>query len=193
MKTCKIEGCEKHIMGRGFCSAHYAKWQKYGDPLVTKQVQHHGLPLAERFLLGVAPLGDGCWEWQSGKDPNGYGRIGVDGTPMLAHRLSYEFAHGVKLTPAQHVLHKCDNPSCVRPSHLMMGDHAANMADKMTKGRHVYGTSRGERHGCAKLTEADVLAIRASAETGVHLAKVYGVSTTQISDIRNRRAWKHLD
>jgi hypothetical protein len=192
MKKCSIEGCEKAVLGRGWCAMHYRRWKKHGDPNTLLQKQVHGVTAFERFIPNVT-FGDGCWEWSAGRDPNGYGRIRVDDMPALAHRLSYEFAHGVRLTPAQHVLHKCDNPSCVRPSHLMMGDHAANMADKMAKGRHVYGVVTGESHGCAKLTEAEVLAIRASTETGVHLAKAYGVSTTQISDIRNRRVWKHLD
>lgn len=192
MKTCSIEGCEKAVLGRGWCAAHYAKWRKYGDPLTVKQEQLHGLTLSERFWMNVQTA-QGCWEWQGGKDPNGYGRIATSGTPMLAHRLSYEIEHRVTLTPDQHVLHKCDNPACVRPSHLMQGDHSANMADKMAKGRHVFGVSLGEKHGCAKLTEADVRAIRDSQETGVALAAKYGVSTTQISDIRNRRSWRHIE
>jgi hypothetical protein len=138
-------------------------------------------------------VSDGCWEWSGYRDPNGYGRLNISNVPVLAHRLSWEFANGGKLTPAQHVLHKCDNPACVRPSHLFLGDQAANMADKMVKGRHVYGTSKGESHGCAKLTETEVRAIRESQETGVALAAQYGVSTTQVSDIRNRRSWQHID
>lgn len=192
MKICSVGECGKRAVGRGLCSAHYAKWQKYGDPLTVKQAQKHGLTLEERFWSSVK-TGDGCWEWQAGRDPNGYGRIAVAAYPMLAHRLSWEIAHRVKLTPAQHVLHKCDNPCCVRPSHLMLGDQAANMADKMSKGRHKYGTSMGEAHGCAKLADADIRAIRSSAEAGVHLAKAYGVTPTTISDVRNRRIWKHID
>lgn len=32
-KVCKIEGCDKRIIGLGYCSAHYSKFKKYGDPL----------------------------------------------------------------------------------------------------------------------------------------------------------------
>lgn len=30
---CSIDGCEKQRMGKGFCSGHYQKFKKYGDPL----------------------------------------------------------------------------------------------------------------------------------------------------------------
>lgn len=192
MAKCSIDGCSRPLQARGWCAAHYAKWKKYGDPLVVKQAQMHGVSLLERFVANVK-VGPLCWEWASFKDPKGYGRISINEVPILAHRLSYEFTHGVKLTPDQHVMHTCDNPGCVRPSHLQLGDQAANMADKMKKGRHVYGTSKGEAHGGAKLTEAVVRDIRASADTGVALAARYGISTTQVSDIRRRRVWRHLD
>jgi len=192
MKTCKIDGCERPAKGRGWCTTHWARWRKYGDPLAVRQVQHHGLSLKERFWINVQQ-GSGCWEWQGYKDPNGYGRLNVNNVPKLAHRLSWEIEHNVTLSPQEHVCHKCDNPSCVRPSHLFIGDHAANMADKMNKGRHVYGIGQGEAHGCSKLTENDIRAIRSSAETGVALARQYGVSTTNISDIRNRRIWRHVE
>lgn len=192
MANCSISGCDKKAIGRGWCGMHYRRWQKHGDPLTVKQVQMHGVTLFERFWVNVA-LGPNCWEWSAGRDPNGYGRIGIGETPILAHRVSYELAHGVKLAPSQHIMHTCDNPSCVRPSHLQLGDHAANMADKVKKGRHVYGTSKGEAHGCAKLSDEMVRDIRASTMKGKDLAVIYRVSATTISDIRNRRVWKHLD
>lgn len=30
---CSVEGCEKAVMGRGWCSAHYSRWNRHGDPL----------------------------------------------------------------------------------------------------------------------------------------------------------------
>lgn len=35
-KTCKIDGCGKNVVGLGYCSAHYSKLKKYGDPLAGR-------------------------------------------------------------------------------------------------------------------------------------------------------------
>lgn len=52
---------------------------------------------------------------------------------------------------------------------------------------------RGEQCIHAKLTEADVLAIRESTESNVALAARYGVADSGISRIRARKMWKHLN
>lgn len=35
LALCSIEGCEKSVRGHGWCSTHYARWRKHGDPLKT--------------------------------------------------------------------------------------------------------------------------------------------------------------
>lgn len=50
----------------------------------------------------------------------------------------------------------------------------------------------GENCYAARLTEADVLEIRASVDSGRNLAVQYGVSPQTITDIRKFRSWKHL-
>lgn len=55
-------------------------------------------------------------------------------TPAKAHRVSYELFVG-PIPAGMHVLHHCDNPPCVRPSHLFLGDAKVNAQDRAAKGR----------------------------------------------------------
>lgn len=192
MKICSVEGCEKRHHAKGYCSGHLHKLVKYGDPTVSKQKQIHGATITERFLayLGERPS-EGCWEWQGYRDPNGYGRLNIDGKPMLAHRLSWEL-HCAPVPEGLSVLHKCDNPPCVNPYHLFIGTQLANIADMHRKGRARQGVSRGSEHGCAKLSEDQVREIRASADKRINLASRYGVSRRQMADIQNGKSWRHI-
>ena len=87
------------------------------------------------------------------------------------------------------MLHRCDNPSCVRPSHLFLGTHADNATDAKSKGR----LRSGERHQNSKLTWAKVEEIRALYATGEwkqrDLARRYGMSQGPIADIVTGKAW----
>lgn len=78
-----------------------------------------------------------------------------------AHRVAWELATGDTLTSDQHVLHRCDNPPCVRFEHLRLGDQPANMADMNEKGRRTeVAPPCGEMHYGAILTDAIVLDAR---------------------------------
>lgn len=153
----------------------------------------HDIPLITR-LQSKTKINEqtGCWEWQAARDPNGYGRISVKYKMRLPHRVSFELHRG-PIPPGVFVLHRCDNPSCLNPDHLFLGDQAANMADKASKGRAVFPLKRGVDNGYAKLTEADVFAIRASDGLSQRkLAKQFGVSQLHISRIRRGIVWAHL-
>ncbi len=189
--SCCIKDCHKPLHAGGMCGMHYRRYVKYGDPTVVKQPQYHGLPLVERLMKRVEKT-DYCWLWTGSKDQKGYGRLNVGGIPLLVHRVLYQQLMGVTLTRKQFVCHKCDNPICCNPAHLFVGNQQANMDDKMSKGRHRYGVSKGESHGMAKITPDIVRAIRASSETGVVLALRFNLSKTHVSDIRNYKTWKHL-
>lgn len=88
-----------------------------------------------------------CWNWQANKKRNGlpYGFFYwglVDGKEkmMTAHRASY-LIHVGSIEPNKHILHRCNNASCINPEHLYIGDHKQNMKDRDESGR----TSRGEK------------------------------------------------
>jgi hypothetical protein len=80
-----------------------------------------------------------CWEWLGNKNLNGYGKFWLNGGDKTATRVSAELA-GMNIT-GKIVCHSCDNPGCVNPKHLFVGDTLTNVKDKMSKGRWVGGTN----------------------------------------------------
>ena len=75
-----------------------------------------------------------CWEWVAGKNRKGYGTFATKNKIYRAHRFSWTIHYG-KIPKGLFVLHHCDNPSCVRPSHLWVGTQLENMKDMYAKGR----------------------------------------------------------
>ncbi len=190
MKQCSIDGCGKQAVAHDLCPMHYRRLKKYGDPLAVKQQQNHGLSLIDR-LMARCSKSTGCWEWTGSSDVHGYGRLNIGNKPMLAHRTSWEVFRGL-IPDGMYVLHRCDNPRCIRPEHLFLGDQQMNMDDKAAKKRHRYGVSRGIDHGCSKLTDEQVREIRASTGPSRITAEKYGISGRQVRDIRTLKSWKHL-
>jgi hypothetical protein len=93
--------------------------------------------IEERFWPRVRKTAE-CWAWEGKKDADGYGNLHAKfrgkNSPMRAHRISWMLSTG--LEPGRYyVCHACDVPSCVRPDHLFLGDHQANMNDMYAKGR----------------------------------------------------------
>ncbi len=71
----------------------------------------------ERFSLSYVFIDD-CWIWIRSKVTGGYGSMVINGKTKRAHRVSYELAYGVILTPDQFLHHVCRNKDCVNPEHL---------------------------------------------------------------------------
>jgi hypothetical protein len=147
-------------------------------------------PLFVRFWRKVQKTPSGCWEWGGARHLQGYGFIKrKDGAQLRAHRVSYEIHYG-PIPDGFDVCHRCDNPPCVNPEHLFLGTDLDNMQDMIAKGRKV--SSPGVRNGQAKLTEEDVLSIRAARGRQEAIAALYDVSQTLVSSIKSGRRWAHL-
>lgn len=147
----------------------------------------------ERFRRLTREAGpDDCWEWLGPFDPAGYGQVTLDSQGHKAHRVAWILTNG-PIPPSGtarslSVCHHCDNRGCVNPSHLFVGTDKDNVADMVRKGR----IQRGERHYAAKLTEAQVLAIRTDLRSSRVLAAEYQVSSGTISHVRRNGAWPSL-
>ena len=80
----------------------------------------------------------GCWLWLKSITRRGYGRLLVPSMKQRsAHRVSYFLSNGHNPSPEEFICHKCDNPLCVNPQHLFIGDAKTNTQDMVLKGRQA--------------------------------------------------------
>lgn len=139
-----------------------------------------------------------CTEW-TGALTNGYGAITAGGSSWPAHRLAWTMDRGI-IPQGLDVCHHCDNRMCVNTFHMFLGTAIDNAADALAKGRLSTGPRRssyevfqpGEKHKDAKLTEADVRAIRASTDTLTTLMDRYKMSRPAIWKAKYHKSWRHL-
>lgn len=139
-----------------------------------------------------------CWNWTASLRPTGYGQMRYLGTTELAHRVSWMLFRGPipkaeNVYGTMNVLHHCDNPKCVNPEHLFIGDQADNAKDAVSKKRWGKRGCKGENHGRSKLTEKDVRTIRTSDLSASQLAVKHGVSKSAIQHVLKKRSWMHLE
>ena len=150
------------------------------------------IPLEARFWAKVDRRGPNeCWPWKGTRLPTGYGTLWVNEKQAkdYTHRIAWSIENG-PIPAGMFACHSCDNPPCCNPAHIFVAPPAGNSADRNQKGR----TSRGETHGTAKLSDADVASIhaRAGIVSQENLAAEFGVRQPAISRIVNRKRWTHF-
>ena len=140
-----------------------------------------------RFWSKVNKQGsDECWNWQAG-NCRGYGHFWLHGKTFKAARIAL-FVQTDRDPGDKQICHSCDNPSCCNAKHLNLGTSKDNNQDKTRKGRQA----REEKHGRAKLTIKDVIAIKSSKQTTVSLAEEYGVGNSIIGKIQRGVLWPKI-
>lgn len=144
-KRCSVAGCERGFYGRGYCSMHWKRWRKTGDPtgLLQATAPVRGAPY-ERVLARLVIAESGCHEFAAMRQPFGYGVVNVDGVPRLAHRVVWEAVNG-PIPEGGCILHRCDNPPCCNPTHLYLGTKLDNYRDMADRGRGWTGRTHCRR------------------------------------------------
>lgn len=156
------------------------------------------LPRRERFYSHVDKSGR-CWLWTGTiLQRGGYGSFyDDDALRKRAHRVSWELEHGRAVPDGMVVMHLCDTPACVRPTHLIADDQRENLADMRRKGRgYVIPPERGEARYNAKLTDERVRRLRQARTVSVAavdaLAAEYGVAKNTARKAARGETWRHV-
>ena len=139
---------------------------------------------------------DKCWEWTASKFPTGYGHFSMNGHDTRASRTAWLLENG-PIPGGLFVLHHCDNPGCVRPSHLFLGTALDNAQDSVRKGRRSgngYKT-QGELNHHSKLTASDVIEIRRSRAAGDSVQRIaarFKITHDYIYELASGKRWTHI-
>lgn len=143
-----------------------------------------------------------CWLYTGPtRGQRQYGALGKE----YAHRFVWRLTHG-DIPDGLFVLHRCDVPNCVNPSHLFLGTHLDNMRDMREKGRSPVGDKnpsrrtpshlqRGEKRWNAKLNEEKVREIRALFSAGIRIVKIskmFSIHHVTVISVVRRKTWKHV-
>lgn len=195
-RYCSVAGCQRQPANRlGYCGAHYLRVKSNGDakpdvPIAEKRPRGMSARQVYEYFLPPLREHDSCWEWQGVIAKIGYGQVTLGGSPIYAHRLSWELHNG-GIPKGMQVRHDCDNRKCVNPRHLQLGTFYDNMQDAVDRRRFKHA----EQHWNSKLDSKSVREIRELAKSGLKHADIatsYGVGRPAVTNIINRVTWKDV-
>lgn len=150
--------------------------------------------VVERFWSRVLRT-DTCWI-VAGVQGDTYGEFQHHGRRTLAHRFSWTLANQ-RTCPSNLVIrHRCDNPPCVRPDHLVVGSVAQNVRDAYERSRRKSGTwPTGTGRPNALLDDIVVAELRRAVRDGRSirsLAKEIGVQYSAAYGAVRGITWTHV-
>lgn len=115
MGTCSIPECESKALARGWCSRHWQRWSRHGDP-TAGGIDRPNIPTNARFWSKVQKTSD-CWLWVGLLNDSGYGLFSVRNKHLRAHRFAWTLLVG-EIGEGKQIDHRCRNRACVNPDHL---------------------------------------------------------------------------
>jgi hypothetical protein len=120
--------------------------------------------------------GPKCWTWSAAVSSNGYGWFRLVSTEAgrNSHRVAWELTKG-PIPGGLHVLHRCDNRRCVRPSHLYLGTNADNVRDKVAKGRQWRKFSSATVRSVREAIRSGLTYRATSAQLGISLGQIHRI------------------
>lgn len=125
----------------------------------------------------------GCREWHGIVNRKGYGSIRWNTKWEKTHRAMWEYHNG-PIPKGMHVLHACDNPSCIEIVHLFLGTNKDNIDDKLKKDRS------GKNLSIAKVREVKKMISHGISQTDI--ANFFGINQSSVSRIASGLRWSHI-
>lgn len=125
--ACSIKECERPAHIRGYCSMHYQRFMKHGDPLAGNG--RYSTP--EAAIAARSKREGACLVWTGHANAKGYPRMNVGGNKLvLVYRYVWERANG-PIPDGAEIDHICFNRACLELSHLRLSDRVANTRHRM--------------------------------------------------------------
>jgi hypothetical protein len=176
---CTVDECCEPMYSKQMCKRHYK--QAYRTGVAKPGIKGmHGTP-QERFWTYVDKKDrDECWIWTGRRDRGGYGTLRTKTSQVRAHRVSFEIHKG-EIPEGMVIRHTCHNPPCVNPNHLLSGTNLDNVMDKVLAGR----CRTNEDHPNTKFSNEVVAQVRAAKGKRKDIAKQFGISESQVGNIRS--------
>jgi len=102
------------------------------------------------------------------------------------YRASWEAHNAMPIPPGMYVRHICDQPRCVNPFHLTVGDSRMNALDRVNRTLPKVQVRKALSKRKGYLSQAERIDIMTSDTSAYDIACQYGVSERLVNNMRER-------